>query len=450
MPTLFEFEGKRVFEKEGITVPKGKAVTTPKEARETAEMVGKPVVIKVQTPTGKRGKAGGIKFADTPEEAEKLAAEFLGKPFRDFTVKHVLVEEKLDIKQEFYLGAVNDRSAKAPALIVSSQGGMDVEEIARKYPEKMARDNVDILRGLQVYQARNLVKKGGIPAEFSRGVTRFLYRLYWNVYRKYDADFTEINPLVVTGDGRIIAADSRLMINDDAMFRHKDIVPEASKLKNDREIFAAERGFGYVELNPDGDIACVANGAGLGMTVADYINEATKMGTMACFLDVGARFYGLAGDALKLVLQLPNLKAVLFHSYGGVTRADILAESVCKAIKEIKPKIPVFLQVSGIGEKGAIEIMKRESPEFRKAGYTIAWSSHSVNGTEDESAVKGGVDVIEAPVKKCCEWSGHEYNRNPPDWIKPHPEWEETTRRLIRESLAKRPEPEWKALAKYE
>jgi succinyl-CoA synthetase beta subunit len=450
MPTLFEFEGKRVFEKMGITVPKGKAVTTPKEARETAEMVGKPVVIKVQTPTGKRGKAGGIKFADTPEEAEKWAAEFLGKPFRDFTVKYVLVEEKLDIKEEFYVGAINDRSAKAPALIVSSQGGMDVEEIARNYPDKIARCNVDILRGLQVYQARKLVKDAGVPNEYSRGVTSFLYRLYWNVYRKYDAVFTEINPLVVTADDRVIAADSRLMIDDDSMYRHKDLQPEAAKMKNERELFASERGFGYVELNKEGDIACVANGAGLGMTVMDYIHEATKIGTMACFLDVGARFYGLAGDALKLVLQLPKLKAVLFHSYGGVTRADILADSVCKAIKEIKPKVPIFLQVSGIGEKAAIELMKKESPEFRKAGYTIAWSSHGVNGTEDESAVKGGVDVLENPVKKCCEWAGYEYKRSPPDWIKPHPEWEESGRKHLKEALAKRPEPEWNTLAQYE
>jgi succinyl-CoA synthetase beta subunit len=450
MPTLLEFEAKRIFQKEKIVIPPGDVASTPKKAKEIADDIGKPVAVKVQIPAGRRGRAGGIKFAETGEEAEKIAGEFLGKEFLGHTVRNVLVEEKLKIKRELYLGVINDRAAKAPAVIVSSEGGMEVEEIAEKFPEKISRANVDIWRGLEVFQARNIAKAAGVPAAAIRGVSDILYRLYKDVYRKYDAVYTEINPLCITEDGRLIAADARLFIDDNAMDRHKDIKPYSWEQWNEREKFAHERGFGYVELNTYGEIACIANGAGLGMSVMDFINEATKMGTLACFLDVGGRFYELAGDALKMVSTLPNLKAVLIHSYGGLTRQDILVDGVCRAIKELKPKFPVFIESSGTGEKRAIEVMKRWSPELRKLGVTVEWSSHLVTGTEDPSARKGGVDVIEMPVKRVVEWSGFTYRRNPPDWLPAKPEWEETTRRLMRECLAQRPEEEYRELAKYE
>jgi len=448
LPYLLEYEAKQIFRKEGLTTPEGEVAETPEQAKSFAKRIGKPVVIKIQIPAGRRGRAGGVKFAENPDEAGKAAGELIGKEFLGHKVNKVLVEEKLDIKKEFYIGVVNDRAAKSPAVLISSEGGMEIEEITQKFPEKLAKINVDIFKGLQVFQARNAARKVGIPTELINSVANMVYNLYWRIYRKYDATFTEINPLCLTSDGKLIAADARLSIDDDAMFRHKEIIPETEKYLNERERHAKEKGYIYVELDPNAEIACISNGAGLGMTVMDYINEAG--GRLACFMDVGGRFYELAGDALKMVLTLPNLKAVLFHVYAGLTRANVIAKSVCEAIKEVKPKVPIFIQVSGTGEKGAIEIMKKESEEFKKMGLTVEWCSHTVTGEESPSSHKGGVDVIETPVKRVLELCGIKYKRNPPKWLPEHPEWEKTTREIMRKALSLRPEPEYKELAKYE
>ncbi|MBS7658591.1 MAG: ATP-grasp domain-containing protein [Candidatus Bathyarchaeia archaeon] len=448
MPYLLEYEAKQIFRKEGLPIPEGEVAETSEQAKNIAERIGKPVVVKIQIPTGRRGRAGGVKLANNAEEAEKIAKELLGKEFLGHKVNKVLVEEKLNIKREFYIGVVNDRAAKSPAILMSSEGGMEIEEITQKFPEKLAKINVNIFKGLQVFQVRNAAKKVGIPLELINNVSNMLYNLYWKIYRKYDATFTEINPLCLTNDGKLIAADARLSIDDDAMFRHKEITPEAEKHLNEREKHAKEKGYVYVELDPNGEIACISNGAGLGMSVMDYVNEAG--GKLACFMDVGGRFYELAGDALKTVLTLPNLKAVLFHVYAGLTRANIIAKGVCEAIKEVKPKVPIFIQVSGTGEKGAIEIMKKESEEFRKMGLIVEWCSHTVTGKESPLAHKGGVDTIEIPVKRVLEWCGIKYKRNPPEWLPEHPEWEKITREIMRKTLPLRPEPEYNELAKYE
>jgi succinyl-CoA synthetase beta subunit len=450
MPFLLEYEAKNIFEKEGIPCLKRKVASNAKEAREATDFLGTSVAIKAQIPTGHRGRFGGIRFASSGDEAERVAKEIIGKEIQGHKVEKVLVEEKIDILKELYLGVINDRAAKAPAVIVSSEGGMDVEEISAKFPEKIARSNVDVWMGLEIFKTRNLAKTAGVPSDAISRVSRVLYQLYRNVYRKYDAVYTEINPLCITKEGKLVATDARLFIDSNAMYRHSDIKPATWQRWNEREKFAHEKGFGYVELNTDGEIACIANGAGLGMTVMDYINEATKMGTLACFLDVGGRFYELAGEALRMVSTLPNLKAVLIHSYGGVTRQDILAESACKAIIELKPKFPVFIQISGTGEKGAIKVMQEWAPKLQKMGLTVEWTSHTATGKEGPSALKGGVDVIENPVKRVIEWSGFEYQRKAPTWLSAKPEWEAITRNLMKESLAQRPEEEYRELGKYE
>lgn len=450
MPFLLEYEAKNIFEKEGIPCLQRQEASTPKQVREITDSLGSAVAIKAQIPTGHRGRSGGIKFASSGEEAEKLAGEILGKEIQGHKVEKVLVEEKIDIQKELYLGIINDRAAKSPTVIVSSEGGMDVEEISANFPEKIARANIDIWRGLEIFQARNLANKAGVPSDAVSGVSRILYQLYRSVYRKYDAVYTEINPLCITDEGKLVATDARLFIDSNAMFRHRDIKPDTWNRWNEREKFAHEKGFGYVELNTYGEIACIANGAGLGMTVMDYINEATKMGTLACFLDVGGRFYELSGEALRMVSSLPNLKAVLFHSYGGVTRQDIMADRACQAIMELKPKFPVFIQVSGTGEKRAIEVMQKWAPKLQEMGLTIEWTSHTATGEEAPSALKGGVDVIENPVRRVIEWSGYQYRRRAPTWLSANPEWEATTRKLMRDSLSQRPEEEYRELGKYE
>ena len=450
MPFLLEYEAKNIFEKEGIPCLKRQEASNPKKVREITNSLGSSVAIKAQIPTGHRGRSGGIKFASSGEEAEKLASEILGKEIQGHKVEKVLVEEKINIQKELYLGVINDRAAKSPTVIVSSEGGMDVEEISTNFPEKISRANIDIWRGLEVFQARNLANKAGVPSNAVSGVSRILYQLYRNVYRKYDAVYTEINPLCITDEGKLVATDARLFIDGNAMFRHREIKPDTWNRWNEREKFAHEKSFGYVELNTYGEIACIANGAGLGMTVMDYINEATKMGTLACFLDVGGRFYELSGEALRMVSTLSNLKAVLFHSYGGVTRQDIMADSACQAIMELKPKFPVFIQVSGTGEKRAIEVMQEWAPKLKKMGLTVEWTSHTATGAEAPSALKGGVDVIENPVKRVIEWSGYQYKRKAPTWLSANPEWEATTRKMMRDSLSQRPEEEYRELGKYE
>jgi succinyl-CoA synthetase beta subunit len=444
---LFEYEAKRVFKENRISVPAGEVVESSKGAEDIAEKLGKSVVLKIQIPVGGRGKAGGIKVAETPKEAGEIASKLLGKEFSDHKVEKLLVEEKLDIAKELYLGITNDDAARKPIVMLSSGGGMEIEEIAEKYPEKLASMRVDVRRGLQPYQARGLAKRAGVESPLISSVGGALWRLY-GVYRKHDAELTEINPLIITKDGKAIAGDARLNVDDNSLYRHAELKAEGVKRLNERERIAREKGFGYVEIDERGEIACIANGAGLGMTSFDYITESGA--TLACFLDVGGRFYDIAGDAIKLVLGLPNLKTVLIHSYGGVTRADRLAESACKALKELKPKIPIMIELSGTGEEGAVETMKREAPELRKLRVKFEWLNHTTVGDEDENARKGGVDTIEYPVKKVVEWAGRKYKRNPPEWLPGRPKWEAKTRANMKKMLVERPEERYRRLAGYE
>lgn len=444
---LLEYEAKRVFKENRIPVPAGEVVETPEGAKNIAEKLGKSVALKIQIPVGGRGKAGGIKVAETSKEAGEVAGKLLGREFIGHKVGKLLVEEKLDIAKELYLGVTNDDAARKPIIMLSSEGGMEIEEIAEKYPEKLASMHVDVRRGLQPYQARGLAKRAGVESHLISSVGGIFWRLY-GVYRKYDAELTEINPLIITKDGKAIAGDARLNIDDNALHRHAELKAEEIKRLNERERIAKEKGFGYVEIDKNGEIACIANGAGLGMTAFDYITESGA--TLACFLDVGGRFYDIAGDAIKLVLGLPNLKAILIHSYGGVTRADLLAESACKALKELRPKIPIMIELSGTGEEGAVETMRREAPELRKLGVKFEWINHTTIGDEDEGAKKGGVDTIEYPIKRVVEWAGYKYKRNPPNWLPERPQWETTTRANMREMLVGRPEERYRRLAGHE
>lgn len=444
---LFEYEAKRVFKENRIPVPAGEVVESSKGAKNIAEKLGKSVVLKIQIPVGGRGKAGGIKVAETPKEAGEIAGKLLGKEFSGHKVGKLLVEEKLDIARELYLGITNDDAARKPIVMLSSEGGMEIEEIAGKYPEKLASMHVDVRRGLQPYQARGLAKRAGVKSPLISSVGGILWKLY-GIYRKHDAALAEINPLIITKEGKAIDGDARLNVDDNALYRHAELKAEEVKRLNERERIAREKGFGYVEIDEKGEIACIANGAGLGMTSFDYITESGA--TLACFLDVGGRFYDIAGDAIKLVLSLPNLKAVLIHSYGGVTRADLLAESACKALKELRPKIPIMIELSGTGEEGAVETMKREAPELRKLGVKFEWLNHTTVGDEDEDAKKGGVDTIEYPIKKVVEWAGHKYKRNPPEWLPERPQWEATTRANMKKMLVERPEEMYRRLAGHE
>jgi len=445
---LLEFEGKGILSKIGIKVPKSAVLSSPNQVEEVEKNLGFPVAIKVQVPRSGRGKAGGINFASSRGELETLVKRFLGSDFQGSTIHKLLVEEKVNIKKEFYVGVTDNRATSSPTAIVSSEGGMDVEEVAAKHPDKVAKMTFSIRKGLELYKARNLAKKAGVKREHIGKVGLHLRRL-WRVYREYDAQLAEINPLALNDKDEFVAIDARVILDDNARFRHRDIQPEVDQDLNERERFAKEKGYGYIEFNPQGTVACAATGAGLGMTVMDLINEAAP-NILTFFLDIGGRFAGSTGDVLKIATNFPSVKAILIHRYGGFARGQEIAESVTQGLLEVKPKIPVIVQLSGSGEKGAIEVFKKMEPKLKEAGVTFEWSSHITTGREGEFAKKGGIDVIEGTVKRLLNLAGYKYERKPPPWLQERKDWEEVTRNTVRTALKNRPEEEYRELSTVE
>ena len=343
-----EHQAKAVFAKYGIPVPEGRVARTPEEARRVAEELGRPVAVKAQVLVGARGRAGGILFADTPEEAEEAARKLLGSEIRGVRVHEVLVEEKLAIRRELYLGFTIDRASRSYVAIASPEGGMEIEEVAEKSPELIFKHTIDPLAGFRQYHALGLVKKmgyGGQAALRLAGMFMSLYRLAMD----YDAELTEINPLAETEDGRFLAVDARLIIDDNALFRH----PELAGLEKPitevgaREIKAREAGLGYVEL--DGDIGIIGNGAGLVMATLDMV--ALYGGRPANFLDVGG---GASAErmarALDIVLSNPRVKVVLINILGGITRCDEIARGILAAMERVGVRKPMVIRLVGTNE----------------------------------------------------------------------------------------------------
>lgn len=446
---LLEHEGKELLKKFGVKIPRGVVVGTSEEAYEAAKKIGGKVAVKVQVEAGGRGKAGGIKFVNTPEEAHKLASQFLGQQFKNNKVHNLLIEETIDLEEEFYAGIIVDRNLGKPVGIISSQGGMDIEEVAARYPEKIARLPFSLRYGLEPYQVRRLAKRSGIPSGKLNLFADIFIKL-WKLFLQYDVKLIEINPLALTTSGEMLALDSKIIIDDDAFYR-QPILKNLRKEKdlNPREKFAKEKGYGYVEFNYNGTIACAATGAGLAMTSMDLINDVAP-NAIAFFVDIGGRFVDSSGDVLKLAEMFPNIKAILLNRYGGFGQGKVIAESIVNGLLEVKPKVPVMVQLSGSGEKAAIEHFRSMESKIREEGITFLWSSHIVSGKEGELAVKGGIDTVETPVKKVLEWAGYTYERKAPDWLPEHKEWEQKTREQIRRALKYRPEKEYKELASVE
>jgi succinyl-CoA synthetase beta subunit len=445
---LLEFRAKELIGKEGISIPRGRIASTPEEARQIAEELGKRSVVKVQILEGGRGKAGGVKFGSTPSEVESLARSFLENELLGRKVHRVLVEEAIEAKMELYAGIINSRETGTPVAIIASAGGMEVEEIARNFPEKMARLSFSMGEGIKPFQIRQLARRAGVESRYLNNLVIYFEKLY-RVFRNTDAQMIEINPMAIDSQDKMVALDAKLILDDDAFFRRND-KPFLEDLDlNPRERLAKEKGYGYVEFNLDGSIACAATGAGLGLTSMDLINDIAPE-ALAFFLDVGGRFVGSTGDVLKLAGMFPKLKAILINRYGGFGRGEIIAESIVKGLLEIKPKIPVMVHLSGSGEKGAIEYFKKMEPKLKDEGVLFEWTSHTVTGAESPNARKGGVDVIEYPVRRVLEWAGYDHKRKPPEWFPERKDWEEKTRAVIKDALSKRPEPEYQALAKVE
>lgn len=353
---LYEYEGKELLARHGIPVPQGLVAGSLEEVEEAARKIGGPVVLKSQILQGGRGKAGGIKFATSPETARQMAGEILGQQLKSEKVSKVLVEQKLDIAQEFYLSITIDAVQGSPLIMASAAGGMDIEEVAKESPEKIIMETIPIFLGLMPFQARRVAYNLGLDGKQVNAAVDIMLKLY-QVFRKYDAELVEINPLVVTSTGELVAADAKVIIYDNALFRQKEFVKGPERFEDEREYRASQYGLGYVKL--DGNIGILCTGAGLTMTVLDLINY--YGGKPANFLEFGGATYKNSYYALELVLTDPDVKVVLINTFGLVARADVISQGLAQAIQELKPPVPIVASIRGTGEEEARRILQEQT-----------------------------------------------------------------------------------------
>ncbi len=353
---LHEYQSKRMFAKYGVPIPPGDVAATASEARQIAQELGGSVVIKSQVLVGGRGKAGGIKVAKNADEAEVLADQILGMTIKGLTVEQVLVDQAADIREEIYLGITIDRTQRKPVMMASSEGGVEIEEVAKATPERIFKLAIDPAMGLMDYQARNLAFDLGMRRAFIRQFTTIAQGLY-RAFVECDASLAEINPLVVTGDEKLLAVDGKIVLDDNALFRHKDL----SELRDVQEEAEAERqarqaGISYVKL--DGEIGCMVNGAGLAMATMDIIK--LYGAEPANFWDIGG---GAKSDtvaaALRIILSDPNVKAILFNIFGGITRCDEVAQGILDALKEVRTDVPMIARLVGTNEEEGRRILAK-------------------------------------------------------------------------------------------
>jgi succinyl-CoA synthetase beta subunit len=361
---LHEYQAKEVFADAGIPVPESRLASTVEEVLDAVETVGFPAAIKAQVHVGGRGKAGGIKIATAEAEAREYAEEILGMDLKGYTVERVLVESGVDFVDELYVGVTMDRGAGQPVAMVSTKGGVDIEEVAATEPEAIAREHVDPAFGLHPYQARKAVYDAGVPRELAREVTGVLTTLY-DLWEARDASDAEINPLMVTADDEVVAADAVLNVDDDALFRQPDLADmEEETFEDDLERKAHEYGFDYVRL--DGDIGIIGNGAGLVMTTLDLVDY--YGGTPANFLDIGggAKAERVA-NALDMVFSDPNVESVVFNIFGGITRGDEVARGINDALDRFDelPK-PVVVRLAGTNAAEGMEILNTDLVEVEQ------------------------------------------------------------------------------------
>ncbi len=385
---IHEYQAKAILAKFGVPVPRGEVVFTKDEARAAAQRLGtRVVVVKAQIHAGGRGKGGGVKLAKSPDEAATLAGQILGMQLithqtgpEGRLVRRLLVEEGLDIKRELYLGLLVDRSAGAAVFMARAAGGMEIEEVAKENPKAILRQTINSAVGLQPYQARNLAFGLDLAPEIVSAAVPFFQSLY-RAFIETDASLLEINPCVVTGDGRLVALDAKMVLDDNALYRH----PEFKELRDldeetPLEVEASKFKLNYIKL--DGTVGCMVNGAGLAMATMDIIKLAG--GSPANFLDVGG---GASEEQVKnafhILLSDPNVKAVFINIFGGILRCDVLASGVVNAAKELKFKTPVVIRMEGTNVEKGQEIL-------RDSGFGFTVAKGMKDGAEKAVALAGG------------------------------------------------------------
>ena len=349
---IHEYQGKEIFRSMGVAVPEGRVAFTAEEAVEKAKELNSDVyVVKAQIHAGGRGKAGGVKIAKSLSEVETYANELLGKQLvthqtgpEGKEVKRLYIEEGCDIQKEYYVGFVIDRATDKVTLMASEEGGTEIEEVAAQTPEKIFKETIDPVVGLSPYQARRIAFNINIPKESVGKATKFLLALY-NVFIEKDCSIVEINPLVTTGDGQVLALDAKLNFDDNALFRHKDILELRDLEEEDpKEIEASKYDLSYIAL--DGDIGCMVNGAGLAMATMDTIYHFG--GNPANFLDVGGgATKEKVTEAFKIILGDDNVKGIFVNIFGGIMKCDVIAEGIVAAVKEVELTLPLVVRLEG-------------------------------------------------------------------------------------------------------
>ncbi|MEH7118172.1 ADP-forming succinate--CoA ligase subunit beta [Neobacillus vireti] len=371
---IHEYQGKEILKQFGVAVPNGKVAFTVEEAVEAAKELGSQVcVVKAQIHAGGRGKAGGVKVAKNLDEVRTYASEILGKTLvthqtgpEGKEVKRLLIEEGCDIKKEYYVGLVLDRATSRVVLMASEEGGTEIEEVAAKTPEKIFKEEIDPAIGLQPFQARRIAFNINIPTELVNQAVKFMMGLY-NAYIEKDCSIAEINPLVVTGDGKVMALDAKLNFDSNALYRQKEVLAYRDLEEEDaKEIEASKYDLSYIAL--DGNIGCMVNGAGLAMATMDIVKH--YGGDPANFLDVGGGATAeKVTEAFKIILSDPNVKGIFVNIFGGIMKCDVIAEGVVEAAKQVGLSVPLVVRLEGtnvdLGKKilaeSSVEIIAAES-----------------------------------------------------------------------------------------
>jgi len=357
---LYEFEGSNLFRQEGIPVPDYALATSPQDARQRAEEIGLPVVVKAQVLTGGRGLAGGVQIAESLDQVEAVTRSILDLKIKNLPVRQVMVARKVEVAREFYVGVTVDGYNGTPVVIISTAGGVSIEEVARDYPEQVISRSIPILKGLSLDEAQQLAREAGLDGEDVEQVASIVCALY-NFFRKYDAMVAEINPLVRTVDGTYLALDAKVEIDDESLFRHPEFKGASeNNVLTPLEQKARQIGITYVEL--DGEIAIIASGAGLGMATMDIVGQKLRP---ANFMETGG---GITADLLyntmDLVLQKEGVKAIFINLYGGVNRMHEGAKGVVRYMKEHEVNVPVVAKAVGNYQKETWEI-------FEGGGVTV-------------------------------------------------------------------------------
>ena len=392
---IHEYQAKDILARYGIPVQPGRVAHTPDEAEAIARELGGPVVIKAQVYVGGRGKAGGIQFGDTPEEARASAKKVLGMDIKGLTVEKVLVTSKIDIKEEYYLGIILDRKTQSPVVMVSKEGGIDIEEVAANTPEKIIQQPIDMHWGLRPFEAREIIARAGLPHATIGKAGDILSKLA-KAFIDSDASLAEINPLALTADGKVQAADAKILVDDNGLFRQKEYATWAeTEESNPLEYEAKQAGLTYVKL--DGDVGIIGNGAGLVMTTLDMVARAG--GKPANFLDIGGGAKAeIMYKALTFVAKDPQVKGILVNIFGGITRGEEVAKGVIMAQLDLPKGMPVVVRLSGTGAEEGKALLKDAGLEWgrdmREASEKIV-AAINTRGTQAREVAKEPESRIE-------------------------------------------------------